>query len=102
MTTLLTAEPQLYVRDVGVAAEFYTRKLGFSVAFSYGEPPFYGQVFRDGARWTLRHIDNGVLDPIRREPAQLLAACTALDEATPLSLASQAAAVNAAPLIRSE
>ena len=42
MTTLLTAEPQLYVRDVGVAAEFYTRKLGFSVAFSLATALFGG------------------------------------------------------------
>ena len=33
--------------DIVASCEFYTKKLGFSVAFSYGEPPFYGQVFRD-------------------------------------------------------
>lgn len=84
MTTLLTAEPQLFVRDVGVAAEFYTHKLGFSVAFSNGEPPFYGQVFRDGARLNLRRVDSGVLDPVRRDTEQLLAASIALDDARPL------------------
>jgi len=47
---LLAAEPQLFVTDIAASCEFYTRKLGFSVAFSYGKPPFYGQVFRDGAR----------------------------------------------------
>jgi hypothetical protein len=61
MTTFLTAEPQLFVQDIGVAAEFYTQKLGFAVAFSYGEPPFYGQVFRDGARLNLRRVANGSL-----------------------------------------
>jgi catechol 2,3-dioxygenase-like lactoylglutathione lyase family enzyme len=50
MPTLVAAEPQLYVRDIASSCEFYSRMLGFSVAFIYGEPPFYGQVFRDGAR----------------------------------------------------
>ena len=81
MTMLLTAEPQLFVRDVAIATEFYTQKLGFSLAFSYGEPPFYGQVFRDGARLNLRHVDNGVVDPVRRDTEQLLAASIALDDA---------------------
>ena len=102
MTTLLTAEPQLFVRDVSVAAEFYTRKLGFSVAFSYGEPPFYGQVFRDGARLNLRRVDNGVVDPIRRDTEQLLAASIALDDAKPLFLEYQAAGVEFVQPLRSE
>ena len=29
----------LYVRDVAAAAEFYSTKLGFTIAFTYGEPP---------------------------------------------------------------
>jgi len=37
--TLLAAEPQLFVADVAAACEFYTKKLGFTVAFIYGEPP---------------------------------------------------------------
>jgi len=102
MTTLLTAEPQLFVRDVAVAAEFYTRKLGFSVAFSYGEPPFYGQVFRDGARLNLRRVDNGVVDPVRRDTEQLLAASIALDDAKPLFLEYQAAGVEFVQPLRSE
>ena len=47
---MLSAEPQLFVADIAVSTQFYTNKLGFSVAFTYGDPPFYGQVFRDGAR----------------------------------------------------
>jgi uncharacterized glyoxalase superfamily protein PhnB len=93
MTTLLTAEPQLFVRDVGIAVGFYTQRLGFSVAFSYGEPPFYGQVFRDGARLNLRRVDNGVVDAVRRDTEQLLAASIALDDAEPLFLEYQAAGV---------
>src|SRR5947208_10150052 len=102
MTTLLTAEPQLFVRDVGVAAEFYTRKLGFSVAFTYGEPPFYGQVFRDGARLNLRQIDDPVVDPIRRDAEQLLAASFTLEDAKPLFLEYQKAGVEFVQPLRSE
>jgi len=81
---LIAAEPQLFVRDVVLSAEFYSRKLGFSVAFIYGEPPFYAQVFRDGARLNLRHVDAPVLDRIHRDPDQLLAASITLEDANPL------------------
>ena len=54
---LLAAEPKLFVADIVASCEFYTKKLRFSVAFSYGERPFYGQVFRDGARLNLRCLD---------------------------------------------
>jgi catechol 2,3-dioxygenase-like lactoylglutathione lyase family enzyme len=102
MTTLLTAEPQLFVRDIGLAAEFYTQKLGFAVAFSYGEPPFYGQVFRDGARLNLRRVDEGVVDPARRDAEGLLAASIALDDAKPLFLEYQAAGVDFAQPLKNE
>src|SRR5262249_36161241 len=38
---LLHAEPQLFVRNIAVSCDFYRDKLGFSVLFTYGEPPFY-------------------------------------------------------------
>lgn len=38
MTTLIAGEPQLYVRDLAASSEFYSRTLGFTVAFIYGEP----------------------------------------------------------------
>jgi hypothetical protein len=44
------AEPQLFVADIGTSCGFFTSKLGFSVAFTYGEPAYYAQVTRDGAR----------------------------------------------------
>ena len=102
MTTFITAEPQLFVRDLDAAAEFYTQKLGFSVAFTFGEPPFYGQVFRDGARLNLRSVDDEVLDPIRRDTEGLLAASIALDDAKPLFLEYQAAGVDFVQPLRSE
>ena len=102
MTTLLAAEPQLYVRDIAASCEFYSRVLGFSVAFTYGEPPFYGQVFRDGARLNLRHVDSPVVDPVRRDTEQLLAASITLEDARPLFVEYQNAGVEFAQPLRTE
>ena len=54
--TLLTAEPQIFVTDMEAACAFYVDRLGFSLVFSYGEPPFYAQVMRGGARLNLRFV----------------------------------------------
>jgi uncharacterized glyoxalase superfamily protein PhnB len=102
MSALITAEPQLYVRDVAVACEFYSRMLGFSVAFTYGEPPFYGQVFRDGARLNFRQVDEPVVDHIRRDTEQLLAATITLKDAKPLSAEYRAAGVEFVQPLRRE
>jgi catechol 2,3-dioxygenase-like lactoylglutathione lyase family enzyme len=102
MTTLAAAEPQLYVRDLVASCEFYSRMLGFSVAFAYGEPPFYGQVFRDAARLNLRQVDRPVVDPVRRDAEQLLAASITLEDAKPLFLEYQKAGVEFAQPLRSE
>jgi len=99
---LLAAEPQLFVADIVASCEFYTKKLGFSVAFSYGEPPFYGQVFRDGARLNLRRLDKPGLDPEIRDREQLLSASIALDDAKPLFLEYQAAGVLFAQPLKTE
>jgi catechol 2,3-dioxygenase-like lactoylglutathione lyase family enzyme len=88
---LLAAEPQLFVADIAASCEFYTKKLGFTVAFTYGEPPFYGQVFRDGARLNLRHLDEPAFRPELR--GDLLSASITLDDAKPLLLEFQAAGV---------
>jgi len=88
---LLAAEPQLFVADIGASCEFYTKKLGFAVAFTYGEPPFYGQVFRDGARLNLRHLDEPAFRPELR--GDLLSASIVLEDAKPLFLEFQAAGV---------
>jgi catechol 2,3-dioxygenase-like lactoylglutathione lyase family enzyme len=92
-SVLLAAEPQLFVADVAASCEFYRVKLGFSVAFIYGEPPFYGQVFRDGARLNLRCLSRPAIDPLLRDSEQLLSASVTLDDARPLFLEYQAAAV---------
>ncbi|WP_201290911.1 glyoxalase superfamily protein [Croceibacterium salegens] len=53
---LRPAVPILFVRDVAAAAQFYRDSLGFAVEFLYGEPPFYGEIKRDGAVLHLRHV----------------------------------------------
>jgi uncharacterized glyoxalase superfamily protein PhnB len=50
------AVPILFVRDVPAAADFYARKLGFTIEFLHGDPPFYGEVRRDEAVLHLRHV----------------------------------------------
>jgi catechol 2,3-dioxygenase-like lactoylglutathione lyase family enzyme len=102
MTTFIAAEPQLYVRDIVASCEFYSKMLGFSVAFTYGEPPFYGQVFRDGVRLNLRQIDGDVVDRLRRDSDQLLAASITLEDAKPLFVEYQKAGVDFAQPLRTE
>jgi catechol 2,3-dioxygenase-like lactoylglutathione lyase family enzyme len=92
-STLLAAEPQLFVTDVQGACEFYTTKLGFAVAFTYGEPPFYGQVFRDGARLNLRQLGEPAIRPELQAREHLLSASITVDDAELLFLEFQAAGV---------
>src|SRR5690349_9103964 len=71
---LTVAEPQLFVADIKAACDFFTAKLGFAVEFTYGEPPYYAQVKRDGARLNLRCVKQHVIDPSLRDREELLAA----------------------------
>jgi catechol 2,3-dioxygenase-like lactoylglutathione lyase family enzyme len=72
---------ELFVSDIRKACDFFTRKLGFTVVYTYGDPPFYGQVKRDAARLNLKHMDRPVIDPGLREREQLLSADMAVDTA---------------------
>jgi len=71
---IIGAEPQLFVADIKASCDFLASKLGFTVVFAYGEPPFYAQVKRDGARINLRCVEHPVIDAALREREQLLAA----------------------------
>jgi catechol 2,3-dioxygenase-like lactoylglutathione lyase family enzyme len=55
--TIVSAEPQLFVTDINRSCEFFREKLGFSLVFSYGKPPYYAQVGRDAARLNLRYVE---------------------------------------------
>jgi catechol 2,3-dioxygenase-like lactoylglutathione lyase family enzyme len=71
---LTQVEAQLFVADIKASCAFFTSKLGFEVVFTYGEPPFYGQVKRDNARLNLRMVCEPVFVGDIREREQLLAA----------------------------
>jgi catechol 2,3-dioxygenase-like lactoylglutathione lyase family enzyme len=70
-------EPQLFVANLERSFDFYTRKLGFSVAFAYGDPPHYGQVLRDRVRINLRVLEEALFaGDIRSREALLSASIT--------------------------
>lgn len=94
--TILAAEPQLFVADIKASLDFFTHRLGFVIVFAYGEPPFYAQVKRDGARLNLRCVDRAVIDPDYRDREELLSAALTVgtaDEIKQLFLEFQAAGV---------
>ncbi len=72
--TIVGAEPQLFVTDIQRSCEFFRVKLGFSLAFSYGKPPYYAQVGRDAARLNLRCVERPVIEPMVRDREELLSA----------------------------
>jgi catechol 2,3-dioxygenase-like lactoylglutathione lyase family enzyme len=100
--TLLAAEPQLFVTDVAASCDFYGKKLGFTVAFIHGEPPFYAQVFRDGASLNLRHLDKPAINPDLRAREHLLSASIPVDEADPLFREFQTAGVSFHQALKTE
>ena len=71
---IASAEPQLFVADVKASCDFFTATLGFDVAFTYGEPPYYAQVKRDGARLNLRCVKQPAIDADLRDREELLSA----------------------------
>ena len=92
---LTSVAAHLYVRDLKASTDFFT-KLGFTIDFVYGDPPFYGQVSRDNARLALRFFDEPVFAGDIRERQDLLSASITLgspDEIKQLYLAYQAADV---------
>jgi catechol 2,3-dioxygenase-like lactoylglutathione lyase family enzyme len=90
---IMAAEPQLFVADMDAAFRFY-EKLGFKIAFVYGEPPFYAQIVRDGARLNVRRVEGPVFDAaLRAREGDVLAATLTLDDAKPLFLEFQNAGV---------
>jgi len=83
---IAAAEPQLFVADIKASCNFFTAKLGFAIAFSYGEPPFYAQVLRNGARLNLRCVAQPVIDPALRDREQLLSASLTVATAEEIKL----------------
>jgi uncharacterized glyoxalase superfamily protein PhnB len=93
---IVAAEPQLFVGNIKASLDFFTQKLGFAIAFTYGEPPFYAQVKRDGARLNLKCVDSPVINPELRDREELLSAAMTVgtaDEIKQLFLEFQSAKV---------
>jgi len=102
---LSSTEAQLFVADIKASCDFYTDKLGFTVAFVYGDPPNFGQVARDHARLNLRMIDEPVFVGDIREREQLLSASLTLataDDIEQLFLSYQAAGVRFGQTLKKE
>lgn len=91
-TTFLAVEPQLYVTDLEASCDYYGEKLGFTVAFLYGDPPYYGQVFRDGVQLNLRQVEAlPFADAFRAREADALAATVLVEDAAVLAAEFEAA-----------
>ena len=82
---LVAAEPQLFVADVTASCAFFQSKLGFSIVFTYGEPPYYAQVKRDGAAFNLRCVKGHAIDPDLRDRMELLSASIILATAAEIT-----------------
>jgi catechol 2,3-dioxygenase-like lactoylglutathione lyase family enzyme len=102
---LNSIEAQLYVASVQNSSDFYTSKLGFAVAFAYGNPPFYGQVVRDSAKLNLRLVREPVFAGDIRKRENLLSASITVattSELKQLFLDYQAAGVSFHQILKRE
>ena len=86
----------LFVQNIMASCEFFKSKLGFTVDFVYGDPPFYGQVSRDNVKLALRYVDAPVYTGDIREREDLVLASITVataEEIKQLFLTYQAAEV---------
>jgi len=93
---LTSIAAQLFVADIKATCKFFTAKLGFVVDFMYGDPPFYGQVSRDAARFALRQVCEPIfVGDIRQREHLISAAITVAtaDEIKQLFLSYQSEGV---------
>ncbi len=96
---------QLFVSDIQASCDFFQQKLGFSVVFVYGDPPFYAQVRRDNGLLNLRCVDHPVIDPQLRDRESLLSADLGVmteEEMKQLFIEFQAAGVTFFQALRKE
>ena len=102
-SVILGSEPQIFVSDVEASSRFYADKLGFKLVSSYGDPPFWAQIARDGGRLNLRSVSGPVFDSgfRSREPDAVSATFT-LDNAEPFFLEFQTAGVAFHQSLRTE
>jgi catechol 2,3-dioxygenase-like lactoylglutathione lyase family enzyme len=84
----------VFVTDFDRALRFYRDTLGFEVAYTYGEPPFWGEVGRDDVAFNLRHTDESPWRPGVRDDEQLLSVSIATTDAKALFLRYQSGGVD--------
>lgn len=96
---------QLFVSDIETSCDFFMQKLGFSIVFVYGKPPFYAQVKRDRGLLNLKSVDYSFVDPQLRDRESSLSADMGVDtheEIEQLFLEFQAAGVTFFQTLRQE
>lgn len=84
--TIIAAEPQLVVSDIERSCKFFVERLGFCVVFSYGKPPYYAQVGRDGARLNLRYVEGAAIGSTIRDQEPVLSASMTVATAEEIKL----------------
>ena len=86
--------PAVFVTDFERALRFYRDRLGFEIAYTYGEPPFWGEVGRDDVAFNLRHTDESPWRPGVRDDEQLLSISITTTDAKALFVRYQEAGVD--------
>ena len=84
----------VFVTDFERALAFYCDTLGFEIAYTYGEPPFWGEVRRGDIAFNLRHVDESPWLPGLRDEEQLLSVTVTTTDVKALFLQYQAAGVD--------
>ena len=84
--TIVCAEPQLLVTNIKRSCQFFHEKLGFSLVFSYGDPPYYAQMSRDAARLNLRCVEGHLIESTVRDREELLSVSMTVATADELKL----------------
>lgn len=96
------AEPFVFVLNLPAAIAFYVDRLKFSLQIAHGEPLFFAQVAREGARLNLRHVDALPFDPVMRDAEELLSAAITVEDADGLFAEFEAANISFFRTIRTE
>ena len=97
------AWPVVFVSNVETSAAFFRDKLGFTIDFLHGNPPFYASVSRGAARIHLRFVHEPVITSGARErEEELLSAFLEVDNIKGLFAEYKAAGVDFAHPLRKE
>jgi len=99
---LAWVNPHILVSDIARACEWYGRVLGFRDSWTYGEPPFFAQVSRDGFKLALRCADVPVIDRAICAKEDLFAADFGVDDVKALYLEFEASGADFHQTLRTE